>query len=107
MPKHLLDQVVGVEKNTNAEQPAGLKLRAVREPQVNRLIRVQRRQRIAHHRRSFRNLPAYLEHGVFTAARAEKRKHVDRAMDQPIDVIIDLGLEIFGPAFIDRGMQRA
>jgi len=28
-------------------------------------------------------------------------------MDQPIDVIIDLGLEIFGPAFIDRGMQRA
>ena len=28
-------------------------------------------------------------------------------LDHPIDVVIDLGLEIVGPAFIDRGMQRA
>ena len=40
-------------------------------------------------------------------ARAEKRKQFDRAIDHPIDVVIDLGLEIFGLAFIDRAMQRA
>ena len=55
----------------------------------------------------FRDLPAYLEHGSLTAARAEKRKQFDRAIDHPIDVVIDLGLEIFGLAFIDRAMQRA
>ena len=55
----------------------------------------------------FRDLPAYLEHGRLTAACAEKRKQFDRAIDQPIDVVIDLGLEIFGLAFIDRAMQRA
>lgn len=125
MPERLHHQVVGIEKNANVEQPAGLKLREVREPQVDRLVRVQRRQRIAHHRRSrilaqhdrlaieavdpyvFRDLPAYLEHGVFTATRAEKRKHVDRAIDHPVDVVIDLGLQIFWLAFIDRAMQRA
>ena len=55
----------------------------------------------------FRDLPAYLEHGSLTAARAEKRKQFGRAIDHPIDVVIDLGLEIFGLAFIDRAMQRA
>ena len=55
----------------------------------------------------FRDLPAYLEHGDLTAARTEKRKHIDRAVDYPIDVVIDLSLEIFGLSFIDRAIQRA
>ena len=42
-PERLFHQVVGVEKNTNVEQPAGLKSREMSEPQVDRLIRVQRR----------------------------------------------------------------
>jgi L-rhamnose isomerase len=66
------------------------------------------------------DLTAYLKHGSLTAARAEKRKQFDRAIDHPIDgvritpvrlafqrLVIDLGLEIFGRAFMDRAMQRA
>jgi hypothetical protein len=57
--------------------------------------------------RTFSEICRHLEHGGLTAARAEKRKQFDRAKDDPIDVVNDQGLEIFGLVFIDRAMQRA
>ena len=94
-------------------------------PQADRLVRIQRRQRIAHHRGRrvhaqhdrpaieavhpdiFRDLPDHLKHRGFAVARAEKWKHVDRPMDRPLDVVVDQGFEVFALAFIDRAIQRA
>jgi len=41
------------------------------------------------------------------AARAEKRKHLDRAVDRPVDILVDQGVEVFDLAFVDGAMQRA
>ena len=53
------------------------------------------------------DLPDHFHHGRLALARAEERKHVDRAIDRPIDVLVEQGFEIGGLAFIDRTMQRA
>ena len=53
------------------------------------------------------DLPDDLDHGRLALARSEKRKHVDRAIDRPIDVLVEQGFEIGGLAFVDRAMQRA
>src|SRR4029453_15010602 len=54
-----------------------------------------------------RDLLDDLDHGRFTAARAEERKHVDRAIDRPVDVFVEQGFEIGGLAFFDPAMQWA
>src|SRR5216683_5161162 len=54
-----------------------------------------------------RDLPDHLEHGGLAAARAGKWKHVDRAVDRPIDVLVDQGFEVFKLAFVDRAMHSA
>ena len=53
------------------------------------------------------NLPDHLEHGRLAAARSEERKHVDRAIDRPIDVLVDQAFDVGVLALIDRAMQRA
>ena len=53
------------------------------------------------------DLADHFHHGRLALARAEERKHVDRAVDRPIDVFVEQGFEIGGLAFIDRTMQRA
>jgi hypothetical protein len=58
-------------------------------------------------RSGVRDLPDDIDHGRSAAARAEERKHVDRAVDRPFDILIEQGFEIGGLAFIDRAMQRA
>jgi hypothetical protein len=55
----------------------------------------------------FRDLPDDLEHRGLAAARAEKRKHVDRSINRPIDILVDQGFEFFGLALVDGAMQRA
>src|SRR4051794_18091385 len=97
----------------------------MREPQADRLVGIDRGQGIAHHRRRriyaehdgfaveaadadiVGDLPAYLQHGGLAAAAAEERKHVDRPVDRPFDVLIDQRLEVLALALVDRGMQRA
>jgi NADPH-dependent glutamate synthase beta subunit-like oxidoreductase len=54
-----------------------------------------------------RDLSDHLEHGGLAAAGAEERKHVDRTVDRPIDVLVDHGFEIVELVFVDRTMQRA
>src|ERR1700682_881059 len=112
-PERLLHQIEGIDENAQAEQPAGPESREMGAPQVDRLVGVQHGQRIAHHRRCrihaqhdgfaieavdpdiVRDLPDNLEHGGLAAARAEKWKHVGRAVDRPIDVLVDQGFEAF------------
>ena len=53
------------------------------------------------------DLPDHLDHGVLAAAGAEKRKHVDRPIDGPIDVLVDQGFEVFELALVEREMERA
>ena len=53
------------------------------------------------------DLPDDLDHGFAAAAGAEEWKHVDRAIDRPVDVFVDQGFEVFVAAFIDRAVQRA
>ena len=55
----------------------------------------------------FRDLPDHFEHGRLAAARAEERKQVDRAIQRPLDVLVDQGLDISKLALVDRAMQRA
>ena len=55
----------------------------------------------------FRDLPDDLEHGGLAPARAEERKHVDRPINRPIDLLVDQGFEVLGLAFVDGAMQRA
>jgi hypothetical protein len=59
------------------------------------------------HAHIVRDLPAYVEHGGLAAARAEKRKHVDRPVDRPFDVLVDQRREVLLLALIDRVMQGA
>ena len=40
------------------------------------------------------DLPAYLQHGGLAAAAAQERKHVDRPVDRPFDVLVDQRLEV-------------
>jgi hypothetical protein len=54
-----------------------------------------------------RDLPDHLEHRRLAAAPTEKRKHVDRAMDRPIDLLVDQAVEVLRLAFVDRLMERA
>ena len=35
------------------------------------------------------------------------REHVDRAIDRPIDIVVDQVFEFVVPALVDRAMQRA
>ena len=55
----------------------------------------------------FRDLPDNLEHRGLAVARAEERKQVDRAIDRPIDIVVDQGFEVFALAFVDGAMQGA
>ncbi|MGY3426622.1 hypothetical protein ACVWZW_007126 [Bradyrhizobium sp. F1.13.4] len=47
-----------------------------------------------------------VEHGVLALARAEERKHVDRAVERPLDVLVDQGLDVLEMPVVDRAMQR-
>jgi hypothetical protein len=38
---------------------------------------------------------------------AEKREHVDRAVDRPVDLVVDQLFEFVVPALVDRAMERA
>jgi hypothetical protein len=60
-------------------------------------------------KRRTRTLSEICRHTSSTAAlpRRAPRNGNNRAIDHPIDVVIDLGLDIFGLVFIDRAMQRA
>src|SRR5579862_5189396 len=49
----------------------------------------------------------HLEHGGLAMAGAEERKHIDRAVDGPFDIVVDQGFQIFMLAFVDRAMQCA
>src|SRR5258708_35966206 len=51
-PERLLDQVERVDQHPDAGETAGLELREMRDPQADRLARIQERQRIAQHRGS-------------------------------------------------------
>src|SRR5258707_5024816 len=124
-PERLLHQFDAIDENAQAVQPAGPKSREMGDPQVDRLAGVQHRQRIAHHGRCrihaqhdrlaveavdpeiVRDLPDHLEHGGLAAAHAEKWKHLDRAVDRPIDVLVDQGFEVFKLAFVDGAVYRA
>ena len=84
------------------------------------LLESMRGQRIAHHRRRrihaqhdgfpveavdadvVGDLPADLQHGGLAAAAAQKRKHVDRPVDRPFDVVVDQRLEVLLLALVDR-----
>src|ERR1700733_8891146 len=85
-PERLLHEIESIDENADAGQPAGLELRELGEPQADRLVDVQRGQRIAHHRGRgihtqhdrlaieavdpyvVRDLPDDLEHGGLAAA---------------------------------------
>src|SRR6516164_5058982 len=125
LAKNLLHQVEAVDKRPNAQQAAGLEAREMSNAYGNGLAGVQRGQRIPQHRgcrihaehnrlaleaadgEIFRDLPDHLEHGRAAAPRAEKWKHVDRAMNRPIDVLVEQVGDILEPAFVDRAMERA
>ena len=55
----------------------------------------------------FRDLFHHLDDRFLAAARAEKRKHVDRPVDRPIDVVVERGGKFVELAVVDRTMQRA
>src|SRR5215471_13201989 len=124
MPQRLLDQVEGVDEHADAGEPPGLELREMSNADRDRLARFQRRQRVAHHRGGLvdaehdglaveavdaeilRDLAHDLEHRCLAAPRPEKREHVDRSVDRPVDVIVKQGREVFELAFVDRAMNR-
>src|SRR5439155_9442606 len=49
-PQRLLDQLVGIDEDAQAEQPAFPELGEMRQPQADWFVGIQRSQRIAHHR---------------------------------------------------------
>jgi hypothetical protein len=49
----------------------------------------------------------HLEHRGLAAAGAEKRKHVDRTVDRPLNILVDQIVEVVELALVDRAMQRA
>ena len=85
----LLDQIEGIDQHAEVGQAAGPELGEVGDPQGDRLVRIQRGQRIAHHRGGrihpqhdrfaveamdadvFGNLPDDFGHGRFAAARSD------------------------------------
>ncbi|GCC41590.1 hypothetical protein chiPu_0025829 [Chiloscyllium punctatum] len=121
----LLDQIETVDQHAEARQLAGPELREMRDPERDRLVGVQCRQRIAQHRgRGIRtqhdglaveavnpqvlaDLPDHLEHCGLAAARAEEGKQVDRSVDGPFDFVIEHQLDVCKLAFVDRAMQCA
>src|SRR6266403_1477981 len=121
--ERLLHQIDAIEEHAETAQLAVPELGEVGDPQADRLVHVQHRERIAQHRRRLvraqhdrlaveavdpeviRDVSDHLEHGGLAAARAEKRKHVDRAMDRPIDLLVDQGFDVFELAFVDRAKR--
>src|SRR6266566_5639873 len=123
--QRLLHQIEAVDEHADVAEPAGLELRQMRDTQRDRLVGVERGEREAQHRCRrinaqhdrlaieaanpdvLRDLPDHLDHRRLAAARAEKRKHVDRSVDGPFDVLVDQGFDLFKLAFVDRAMQCA
>ena len=46
-----------------------------------------------------------VDHRLPAAPRTEERKHVDRTIDRPIDILIDHGFNILELALVDRTLQ--
>src|ERR1700720_861945 len=104
-PEHLLHQIEAIEDNADAAQPAVLELREMCEPHADRLFGVLPGPRKAQYLGRgilaqpdrlaieaanpdvFGDLRDPLDPGWLALARAEKRKHVDRAIDCPIDIV--------------------
>lgn len=125
MSERLFDQIERIDEDADAGESPGLEPGEMRHPQADWLVGIERGQRVAQHRRRrllgqhhrlpieamnpdiFRNLPDDLQYGGLAAPGAEKRKHIDRAENRPIDVLVDQAFDIGVLALIDRAMQRA
>lgn len=56
---------------------------------------------------SVANLPDGIDDSVFATPRAKKGEHIDRAVDGPIDILVQDRSKLIGSAFAERAMKYA